>query len=130
MAGEERSLSDETDLTRLLATLRPVLDERPHDYVPMTGAEPPPAGWLAIVREDEGTAAIAPFDDGAWARITLTVHSSLEAVGLTAAVSTALAAHGISANMIAGHRHDHILVQWHRRHDAMAALAGLQVQAA
>lgn len=122
MAGEERNLTGETDLARLLATLRPVLDDRPHDYVPMTGAEPPPAGWLAIVREAEGIAAIAPADHGAWSRITLTVHSSLEAIGLTAAVSTALAAHGISANMIAGLHHDHILVPWDRRHDAMAAL--------
>ena len=42
--------------------------------------------------------------------ITLTVHSSLEAVGLTAAVSTKLSDHNISANIIAAYYHDHVFV--------------------
>lgn len=48
--------------------------------------------------------------DGVFRCITLTVHSSLEAVGLTAAVSTKLSEHQISANIIAAYFHDHVFV--------------------
>ena len=60
-----------------------------------------------------------------WARITLSVHSSLEAVGLTARVSAALAARGISANIVAAVHHDHIFVPWQLREEALAALREL-----
>ena len=54
--------------------------------------------------------------------ITLTVHSSLDAVGLTAAFSAKLTEHGISANVVAGFYHDHIFVQQEDAANAMSAL--------
>jgi uncharacterized protein len=92
------------------------------------------ANAFATIREDEGMTVVATTKDlnassitdaSQWARITLQVHSSLNAVGLTAAFATALGNHGISANVIAGYHHDHIFVQWDKRHEAMQALQQL-----
>lgn len=58
--------------------------------------------------------------------ISLTVHSALEAVGLTAAFATALAAAGLSCNVFAGAYHDHLLVPVHQAEAAMQVLTQLQ----
>ncbi len=74
---------------------------------------------LASFIEAEGLTLVVPREsadksgleyDGVFRCITLTVHSSLEAVGLTAAVSTKLSEHQISANVIAAYFHDHVFV--------------------
>lgn len=57
--------------------------------------------------------------------ITLNVHSSLEAVGLTAIVATCLANHGISANVVAAYFHDHIFVPKIQAQAAFEALVQL-----
>ena len=57
--------------------------------------------------------------------ITLRVHSSLDAVGLTAAFSAKLTEYEISANVIAGYYHDHIFVQTIQAENAMTALSEL-----
>lgn len=117
----------ERDLTVLLRGMEPVLHDLPHGFAVWEGALP--EGVFATVAEAEGLTVVAPLDRlGAgepWARISLTVHSDLAAVGLTAAVATALAREGISCNVIAGLYHDHLFVPWDRRGDAMAALRGL-----
>lgn len=59
--------------------------------------------------------------------ITLTVHSSLEAVGLTAAVAGKLAEKGISANVVAAYYHDHIFVQHEKAQIAIEALQALSL---
>lgn len=58
--------------------------------------------------------------------ISLTVHSDLEAVGLTAAFAKALADSGLSCNVFAGAYHDHLLVPVHQAEAALLALEQLQ----
>jgi hypothetical protein len=114
----------ETDLARLLAALDPRLDDRSWDFVDVGRATSTlPDGAFALIREAEGVTLIAP--GAGWARISLGIASSLDAVGLTARIATALAARGISANMVAAFHHDHLFVPWDRRAEAMAILTQL-----
>jgi len=129
-------MSGERNLAVLLRSLAPALDPVEYGFATLAPGAPLPPGVvpLGTFAESEGTTLIAPAPALAaaglahrpgWARITLCVHSALEAVGLTAAVATALAARGISANMVAAFHHDHVFVPWERRAEAMAALAAL-----
>jgi hypothetical protein len=123
--------SGERDLDRLLADLQPV--QRPGEFV-FTGVdgEPPIGVEPAIaVHEDEGLAIVIERSqadehglayDSTWAWITLTVHSDLEAVGLTAEVSARLASASISCNVVAGRFHDHLFVPADRAAEALALL--------
>jgi hypothetical protein len=112
----------------MLAGMAPVLDARRWAFVVVEGA--PPEEVFAIIREDEGMTAILPDPAGDFARITLTVHSALDGVGLTAAVAGALAERGIACNVVAGFHHDHLFVPWARAGEAVRALAALSTGAA
>ena len=130
MAGEE-------DLDKLLAEMRPKL--LPGDFVFCTVATmkygdhaelQPLASFqeeegLTLVLEKHAAENVGLAYDAVFSCITLTVHSSLEAVGLTAAVASKLAANGISANVIAAYYHDHVFVPKDKAPLAMQALAAL-----
>ena len=114
----------ERDLGKLLAGLTPTLSDDRYAFE-ATDRAALDADMFALVREEEGLTAIRVSPSGGWARISLGVYSSLDAVGLTAALSRALAAAGISANVVAGLNHDHIFVPWDQRHDALRAVEDL-----
>jgi hypothetical protein len=114
-------LPGERDLDRLLATLNPKLYPDRYAFAAATDPVLPPDAF-GLVREEEGLTAIRPDPSGEWARITLGVVSSLEAVGLTAVLSARLAEAGISANVVAGLNHDHFFVPWERRDEAVGIL--------
>ncbi len=90
----------------------------------------------ATFKEREGLAVIAPKDileakgikyEGPFAKITIDVHTSLDMVGLTAALATELAKNDISANVVAAYFHDHIFVQYDLRQKAMDAINYLKI---
>jgi hypothetical protein len=84
-----------------------------------------PEGLSAVLAEAEARRLGLPITFiAAW--ITLTVHSDLAAVGLTAAFSDALARAGIGCNVIAGVHHDHLFVPAERAQEAMEAMDALR----
>ena len=66
--------------------------------------------------------------EGVFRCITLGIHSSLEAVGLTAAVAGKLAEYGIAANVIAAYFHDHVFVQSELADSAIGILSEYSTQ--
>lgn len=129
-------MSGETDLRALLKNMAPELSAEEYAFAAIR-AEPREIARLepwAIIREDEGTTIIletakakannVPFESS-YKRITLRVHSSLDAVGLTAAVTTSLKDIGVSANVVAGFYHDHVFVKSEDGERAIAALKEL-----
>ena len=126
----------ETDLRALLRSMEPVADDC--DYVFCTAPSLPEIEALCTFRETEGVTLICRRAEAERAglpftfpcrRITLTVHSSLEAVGLLAVVSTALARSGISANVVSAYYHDHLFVKAEDVSRALKVLAGIEGKA-
>lgn len=123
------------DLERMLSTLE--IEVRAGRFVVVTRQEAPVLGdgVEMVLTEAEGTTVVARVDaalrngwtfdfEAAW--LTLAVHSSLEAVGLTAAVSAVLARAGLPCNVIAGYYHDHLLVPHARAQEAVEVLESLR----
>ena len=118
----------ESDLEQLLKTLNPIL--HPDRYTFAQSSEPVlPPNAFALVREDEGVTIITTDPAGEWAHISLGVHSSLEAVALTAELSRRLSEAGISTNIVAALRHDHLFVPWDRREEAKGLLTQVSAPA-
>lgn len=129
-----------SDLPTLLAQMEPVLQSGRYVFVSLPAETTiDPARVVASIREPEGLSVVLPEsvarDQGlpitfvtAW--ITLAIHSDLAAVGLTAAFSQALGEAGISCNVIAGVRHDHLFVPIGQTRQAMDTLNALSQTAA
>lgn len=122
-----------TDLQQLLQSMAPELKAGEYVFCTVQGDLATYVGLspIATFYESEGLTLVlskVSADSGNLAyettfrMITLTVHSSLEAVGLTAAVASKLAEQGISANVIAAFYHDHVFVQSEKADEALIAL--------
>lgn len=128
-------MAGETDLASMLATMKVSRRSEPVTVVLAPDGTALGAGVDALIAEAEGITAVvtvAEAERRGWsvgfvaAWLTVEVHSALEAVGLTAAMSRVLTDHNISCNVLAGLHHDHLLVPWDRADDAIVALESLQ----
>lgn len=128
-------MNGSTDVAAMLRTLEVVCLPEEYVYASLSADHPAVRLAKATITETEGLTAVLLRTDAdslnveydyvaAW--LTLSVHSSLEAVGLTAAFSHVLGQAGISANVLAGFYHDHILVSVSDRERAMDVLHGLR----
>ncbi|HHP7238664.1 ACT domain-containing protein [Longibacter sp.] len=140
-AAEALTSRGTADLGELLSKMDPVVLEAEYVYITVpddreewpdafTEAEP-----LGTFREDEGESWIVERSvadaaewsyDAVFRGITLTVHSSLTAIGFLAVLTFALSEQGIAVNVVSATYHDHLLVPKERVRDAMAVLRGLQ----
>jgi len=108
------------DLDTLLKSMKPKLSHKTYVFCTIDESQlailKPP---ILICRESEGVTVILEKEaadsenlqyEAVWAKITLTVHSDLTAIGLLAAVTNKLANAGISVNVISAYYHDHLFV--------------------
>ena len=127
----------ETALDKLIANMEPILNEGDYVFATVTDIDAIPRSvTIAEVKEKEGVTVILPKEEAekleisfeyiaAW--ITLNIHSSLEAVGLTAAFATELGQHNISCNVVAAYYHDHIFVDKKDGKKAMQVLENMSI---
>jgi hypothetical protein len=125
----------ETNLNTLLKNMTPVLNDGEYVYCAVSDVSTiDTKEIIGLFKEEEAITVILKKEIAdqlnlkyeyiaAW--ITLTIHSSLAATGLTAAFANALAAEGISCNVVAAYYHDHIFVAKEDAERAMEALKKL-----
>ena len=128
-------MSGETNLATIIKQMKPVLNKGEFVFTTVdTTAHILRDAIICEFKEEEGTTLVLKRKKAdelnlsynyiaSW--ITLKVHSSLDAVGLTAVFSTELAKHNLSCNVIAGYYHDHIFIDKNNARRAMGILKEL-----
>ncbi|QKC81017.1 ACT domain-containing protein [Mesorhizobium sp. NZP2077] len=132
-------MTGETDLKTLLASMTPELLDGIYVFTTLAPGILQPEGLEAtmVFREREGTTLIVTEEAAKAAgltpsfrcrMITLNIHSSLEAVGFLAAITTRLAAVGMGVNPVSAFYHDHLFIPAERGEEAMVLLRGLAAE--
>jgi hypothetical protein len=129
-------MSGERNLNTLLQSMKPEMQEDVFVFCTLPEGREIPAklkpvhifheseGTAFVVRREEAEAVGLPYQFAS-RLITLTVHSSLEAVGFLAAITAPLAEAGISVNAVSAFYHDHLFVPVERAEDAQRVLRRL-----
>ena len=123
----------ENNLRTLLQHMKPEMQDGIFVFCSLPDGNDIPAALapVLIFREREGTALIVRREEAERAKlpyqfasrmITLSVHSSLEAVGFLAAITARLADVGISVNAVSAFHHDHLFVPEHKASEALRLL--------
>ncbi|QDO93917.1 ACT domain-containing protein [Formosa sediminum] len=130
-------MAGEINLRKLIRQMTPILNHGYYVFVTVKDVSViSREDTICEFKEKEGTTIVIDKNKAdslgfkydfiaAW--ITLKIHSSLEAVGLTAVFSTELAKHDISCNVIAGYYHDHIFVAKEDSSKAFKVLTSLSL---
>ena len=127
-------MNGETNLNVLINSMKPYLNAGQYVFCTLKTIEIDVNNCLFFFKENEGTTVVCLKEyadnqhytyQSTFSWITLSVHSALEVVGLTAAFSDALAQHNISCNVVAGFYHDHIFVPKNQGAKAVEVLENL-----
>ena len=126
-------MAGETDLSTLLRSMKPV--RRPAEYVFCSVATQnlkiEDLHPICLFEETEGTTLVLTREEAdlhalsytaTFCMITLSIHSSLEAVGFLAAVTAKLAERNISVNPVSAYYHDHLFVPFKKADEVMMIL--------
>lgn len=124
-----------SDLPTLLKTMSPELSDESFVFLSLAPDQVPPDLKAAgTFREAEGLTIICEKSEamkhgfafqGSYRRITLSVHSSLDAVGFLSRIARELTRANISCNVISAFYHDHLFIQESAAEDAMQVLSSL-----
>jgi hypothetical protein len=129
----------ELDLKTLLREMNPAIQDGIFVFCSVANHRnlPPAIEPLLVFHEREGTTVVIRRDEAEKLGlphqfpsrlITLTVHSSLEAVGFLAAITAHLAKAGISVNAVSAYHHDHLFVPGPRAAEALRLLQAMREQ--
>lgn len=133
--AEHGQFTGEQDLTKLLEGLAPELAPEVYVFVTLEKADQFIGLFpLMLFNEAEGVTGIVPLEKADHAdidyqfdcrRITLTIHSALNAVGLISTVAEALEDEGIPCNVVSAFYHDHLFVPVDKAETAMKVIEGM-----
>ena len=125
--------SGEKDLDTLLKQMQPVLDEDEmvfctlppkiaEDYMSLSqGYYVEPEGITVIIGKHLADLNGLTYDI-VFRRISLKIHSSLEAVGFLARITEVLAAQGYSVNVVSAYFHDYLYIKTKEAENALNTL--------
>ena len=132
-------MTGELNLEALLRDMKPAMQEGVFVFCTIAEDERIPAAIAPLLtfREPEGTTVVIRRKEAestglpyqfASRLITLSIHSSLDAVGFLAAITARLAEAGISVNAVSALYHDHLFVPDHRADEALRLLQNISAR--